>query len=122
MFQPRSFTRIRTLVFTGVCVTALGLSACGGGDDSSTSSTPATGATGASSSADVSQAREEFTAGLLDAMAQDEALTDAQKECVKNELQNAITDEMLQQAQAAGQVTDEMRTASLSAGAACAGQ
>jgi hypothetical protein len=104
MSNHRTGTRMRVLVVAGACAAAIGLASCGGDD---------------SSSSDVEALREEFNAGLVDAAASEGSLTDAQAECLAEKLQEGVTDEMLQAAEDAGEMTPEIQEASIQAGIDC---
>jgi hypothetical protein len=99
-----SSTRLRALVLAVACVTSLGLVACGGGDD--TSSTPATtpvGATGtggdtSSSGAVSGDIRDQFDQAVrqsLETAAANGAPIDV--DCAVDKLQDALSDDEVQQ-------------------------
>jgi hypothetical protein len=112
MFERSALTRIRMLAVTAGCAAALSLAACGDDEESSDS-----GATGASGT-DIEQIREEFTAGAVDAAAEQGA-TNAQVECLREEINDQVTDEMLLEANETGEMSAEVQEIAVDAGLAC---
>ena len=113
----RRFNRVRALVLTGACAAALGLGACGG-DDETTATTDA-GATGLDSSTDLAEAREDFIAGAVDAVSAQENISDAKVECLTEELEARLTDDLLEEIIAAGGTSPEALELAVAAGRAC---
>ena len=131
-------TRLRALALLAGCIAILGLAACGGGDDttstSTTSTTAPTDTTGATSGntdtgdlpGDASALRDEFNQQLLQVLTTQQNLTQSQAQCAIDELEQSVTDEELQQAivEAAqsGQAPQDLINEAFDAGAACADQ
>ena len=125
MSRPRSSIRIRAFVLTGVCAAALGFSACGDDEEEPTTSatteaeTTETETTEAGSSDDVEALREQFNAALLQTLTTTQDLSDSQAECAIAELQDVITDDVLQELNETGTVSPEVQEAAIDAGIAC---
>jgi basic membrane lipoprotein Med (substrate-binding protein (PBP1-ABC) superfamily) len=132
-------TRLRMLLLAAGCAAVLGLAACGGGDDStSTTSTPvASGATGASStdsgsttgdlsSGDIGALRDAFNQQLMQVLTGQEGLSQSQAECAIKELETTVSDQQLadalQQAAQSGQPPQDLIDAGFQAGQHCANQ
>ena len=131
-------TRLRALALLAGCIAILGLAACGGGDDttstSTTSTTAPTDTTGATSGntdtgdlpGDASALRDQFNQQLLQVLTTQQNLTQSQAQCAIDELEQSVTDEELQQAivEAAqsGQAPQDLINEAFDAGAACADQ
>jgi hypothetical protein len=96
MSVPRT-NRLRALVLAAVCSASLGIAACGGDDDTSSTTTPA-GATGASGDATTG----EVTANAIEALRaslEQQGLPSDTVDCVVEEVQNSVSDEELSQAE-----------------------
>ena len=131
-------TRLRALALLAGCIAILGLAACGGGDDttstSTTSTTAPTDTTGATSGntdtgdlpGDASALRDEFNQQLLQVLTTQQNLTQSQAQCAIDELEQSVSDEELQQAivEAAqsGQAPQDLINEAFDAGASCADQ
>lgn len=125
MSRSGSFGRIRALVLTGVCAAALGFSACGDDEEEPATSatteaeTTETETTEADSSDDVEALREQFNASLLQTLTTTQNLSKSQAECAIAELQDVITDDVLEELNATGTVSSEVQKAAVDAGIAC---
>ena len=108
--------RIRAVLLAAVCAVALGLAACG---DDETTTTAEPGATGLDSSTDLDQARDEFVAGAIEAVSSNAAVSDAKEECLTDELQARLTDELLNDIIEAGGTSPEALQLAVAAGRAC---
>jgi hypothetical protein len=115
----RRSNRIRAVLLAGACVAALGLAACGGDDE--TSATTDAGATGVDSNTDLDQARDEFIAGALESIAQNQDISDAKAECLRDELETRLSDDVLQELLDAGGTSPEALELAVAAGRACQG-
>jgi hypothetical protein len=135
-------TRLRMLLLAAGCAAVLGLAACGGDDDSSTSTaaTVPTGATGAEStdsgsttgdvgdlsSGDISELRDAFNQQLMQVLTGQEGLTQSQAECAIKELENSVSDQeladALQEAAQSGEPPQDLIDAGFDAGQTCANQ
>jgi hypothetical protein len=91
--------RIRALVLAGACAASLGIAACGGDDETSTTSTTApAGATGASGSTTTG----EVTANAIDALRsslESQGIPSDQVDCVVDAVQDNVSEEELNQAE-----------------------
>ena len=108
---------IHAHLLAGACVAVLGLFACGG-DEETTAATDA-GATGLGSSTDLEQARDDFIAGALEAVSQNENISDAKSECLRDELEARLNDDLLQELIDAGGTSPEALELAVAAGRAC---
>lgn len=139
MSDSRLTTRLRVLALIAGCAAILGLAACGGDDEttSSTSTTTPTGTTGAEStdsttSVDTSDLpdsdalREQFNQQLLQVLTTTQNLTQSQAECAIEELENSVSDDELQQAivdaAESGQPPQDLIDSAFDAGASCASE
>jgi len=130
-------TRLRILALLAGCIAVLGLAACGGGDDttsSTTTSTTTTETTGETSSAtsgtdtgdvpDASALRDQFNQQLLQVLTTQQNLTQSQAQCAIDELEQSVSDEQLQQAildaAQSGEAPQDLIDKAFDAGAACA--
>jgi hypothetical protein len=142
MSESHVSTRFRVLLLATGCAAVLGLAACGGGDDStSTTSSPIpTGATGASStdsgsttgdtgdisSGDIGALRDAFNQQLMQVLTGQEGLSQSQAECAIKELEDSVSDQQLadalQQAAQSGEPPQDLIDAGFQAGQDCANQ
>jgi hypothetical protein len=142
MSESHVSTRFRVLLLATGCAAVLGLAACGGGDDStSTTSSPSpTGATGASStdsgsttgdtgdisSGDIGALRDAFNQQLMQVLTGQEGLSQSQAECAIKELEDSVSDQQLadalQQAAQSGEPPQDLIDAGFQAGQDCANQ
>ena len=111
------FTRVRALVLTGACAAALALGACGGDDE--TIATTDAGATGLDSSTGLDEAREDFIAGAVEAVSAQENISEAKVECLTDELEARLDDDLLQEIIDAGGTSPEALDLAVAAGQAC---
>jgi len=125
MSRQRPAVRIRALVLTGVCAATLGLAACGEEEESTAPTTEAEAATSTEEEAtdpesdDPEVLREQFNAALRETLTTTQSLSDAQAECAIEELQEAITDDVLQELSETGAVSAEVQEAAVDAGITC---
>ena len=138
MPDSRTSSRLRIAALIAACVAVLGLAACGGDDEttSSTTSVP-TGATGTDTTGtdttgdvdagdlpDASALREQFNQQLLQVLTTTQDLTESQAQCAIDELESSVSDEELQsailEAAQSGQPPQDLIDSAFDAGAACA--
>ena len=125
MSRQRPSVRIRALVLTGVCAATLGLAACGEEEESTAPTTEAEAATSTEEEAtelesdDPEVLREQFNAALRETLTTTQDLSDAQAECAIEELQETITDDVLQELSETGAVSAEVQEAAVDAGITC---
>ena len=125
MSRQRPAVRIRALVLTGVCAATLGLAACGEEEESTAPTTEAEAATSTEEEAtdpesdDPEVLREQFNAALRETLTTTQSLSDAQAECAIEELQETITDDVLQELSETGAVSAEVQEAAVDAGITC---
>jgi hypothetical protein len=126
MSRQRPSVRIRALVLTGVCATTLGLAACGEEEESTAPTTEAEATTSTTEeeatdleSDDPEVLREQFNAALRETLTTTQDLSDAQAECAIEELQEIITDDVLQGLSETGTVSAEVQEAAVDAGITC---
>ncbi len=127
MSRPRSRLGIRALILTGVCAATLGLAACG--DDEEEATTPTTEAEATTStteeeataleSDDPEVLREQFNAALRETLTTTQGLSESQADCAIAELEDTITDDVLQELSETGTVSAEVQEAAVDAGIAC---
>ena len=127
MSRPRSRLRIRSLILTGVCAATLGLAACG--DDEEESAAPTTEAEATTStteeeapeleSDDPEVLREQFNAALRETLTTTQDLSESQADCAIAELEDTITDDVLQELSETGAVSAEVQEAAVDAGITC---
>jgi hypothetical protein len=130
-------TRLRVLALIAGCVAVLGLAACGGDDETTTSSTTTTptGATGTDttgtdttdlSGGDAGALRDQFNQQLLQVLTTTQNLTESQAQCAIDALEESVSDEELQdaivEAAQSGQPPQDLIDSAFDAGAQCAGE
>ena len=123
----------RSLTLLAVVLLALGLAACGGDDETTTSSTVKvpTGATGTDTTGDVDTSglpdpatlRKEFDRQLLQILTTTQGLSRSQAECAIKEFDSRISDEQIQEAVAeaaqSGHSPQDLIDQAFDAGAQC---
>ena len=127
MSRQRPSVRIRALVLTGVCAATLGLAACGDEEEESTAPTTEAEATTSTTEEEATELesddpevlREQFNAALRETLTTTQDLSDAQAECAIEELQEIITDDVLQGLSETGTVSAEVQEAAVDAGITC---
>ncbi len=104
MSRPHSRLGIRALILTGLCAATLGLAACGDDEEATTPTTEAEATTStteeeatALESDDPEVLREQFNAALRETLTTTQGLTDSQADCAIAELEDTITDDVLQE-------------------------
>ena len=117
MSDSRTSTRLRILLLAAGCAAVLGLAACGGDDESSTTDL------GDISGGDISQIRDAFNAQLLTVLTTTEGLTQEQAQCAIDALDESVSDEdlqaALQEAAQTGQPPQDLIDAGFQAGQDC---
>lgn len=140
MSDSRTSNRLRMLLLAAGCVAVLGLGACGGDDDESTTSstTVPTGATGATTDTadtgdtgdvdlgDAGELRDQFNQQLMQVLTTAQGLTESQAQCAIDALEESVSDDELQaaieEASQTGEPPQDLIDAGFDAGQECAGQ
>ena len=125
MPRQRPPHRVRSLLVTALCATALGLAACGD-DDEEEATTPTTDAATTTTEAeatettDVSDTREQFNEQLRQVLITQNDLTESQADCAIDQLNETISDEQIEEANTSGAPSQEVLDAAFQAGVDCA--
>jgi ABC-type oligopeptide transport system substrate-binding subunit len=139
MTTSTTTTRLRALAMIAGLVAVLGLGACGGDDEttstSTSSTTVATDSTETESTdpgtttgdiPDASALRDQFNQQLLQVLTTTQNLTQSQAQCAIDELEQSVSDQELQdaivEAAQSGQPPQDLIDSAFQAGAQCAGE
>jgi hypothetical protein len=140
MTESRISTRLRMLLLAAGCTAVLGLAACGGDDEttSTSSTTVPTGATGTESTdtgdtdtsdldtGDAGDLRDAFNEQLLTVLTTTQGLSQSQAQCAIDALEESVSDDDLQaaieEAAQTGEPPQDLIDAGFEAGQQCADQ
>lgn len=118
----RAASRRRAAIASLLVAAALALGACGGDDDSTTTvtDTSATTDTTDTTTGEPSDLRAAFDQALRDNLTQQQGLTEAQADCVLDDLAENLSDEQIQDV-VSGETPQAVTEAAFNAGLKCAG-
>jgi hypothetical protein len=135
MSDSPTLSRFRVLALLAGCLAVLGLAACGGGADTTSTATSSTvststttlstdtGGTGAPGGVDSAALRDAFNQQLMQVLTTTQGLTQAQAQCAVDALEQTVSDQQLQQAiedaAQSGQPPKDLINEAFDAGAKC---
>jgi len=139
MSDSRISTRLRMLLLAAGCTAVLGLAACGGDDETTstaatstettsaeTTDTGDTGDTGDIGDVDASTLRDQFNEQLMQVLTTAQGLTESQAQCAIDALEESVSDDELQaaieEAAETGEPPQDLIDAGFDAGQQCANE